>query len=113
MAGVVTVRLLVGAVVELLAAVFLSGVGDGNRKMGPSEVGNAENGPSLFAPRLIGGLPRVLPVAPIPPLRHADDTTFAPWRLLADRFEGVMADFGSSAQNAFLVDGVMADCGIG
>lgn len=110
---VVAVGLLVGALAELLAVVVLSGVGDGNRKMGASEVGNAENGPSLFVPRLMGGLPRVLPVAPIPPLRHADDTTFAPCRLPADRFDGVMADFGSSAQNAFLVDGVMADCGIG
>jgi len=82
--------------------------------MGPSDVGNAENGPSALIPRLIGGLPRVLPPAPIPPLRQADETTLAPCRLLADLgFDGVMADFGSSAQNAFLVEGVIADCGIG
>lgn len=40
----------------------------------------------------------------------------APWRLLVDLgFEGVMADFGSegSAQNAFLVMGVMAEWGCG
>jgi hypothetical protein len=104
----------VGAFTELLGAAFLSGVGEGNLKTGPSEVGNAENGPSLLAPRLMGGLPRVFPFVPIPPLRHADETTLAPCRLLADlAFEGVMADLGSSAQNAFLVEGVIADCGIG
>jgi hypothetical protein len=101
--------LLVGAAIELLV---LSGVGDGNLKTGPSDVGNAENGPSLLAPRLMGGRPRVLPVAPSP--FQADDTTLAPCRLAADLgFEGVMADLGSSAQKAFLVEGVMADCGIG
>ena len=106
--------MLVGAFTELLGAAFLSGVGEGNLKAGPSEVGNAENGPSLLAPRFMGGLPRVFPFVPIPPLRHADETTLAPCRLLADRaFEGVMADLGSSAQKAFLVEGVMADWGMG
>lgn len=100
--------------VELLEGSPLSGVGEGNLKLAPSEVGKAEKGPSLFGPRLMGGLPRVLPVAPIAPLRHADETTLAPCRLLADLgLEGVMADLGSSAQNAFLVEGVMADWGIG
>ena len=67
-----------------------------------------------MAPRLMGGLPRALPPVPMPPLRHAEETTLAPCRLLADRaFEGVMADLGSSAQKAFLVEGVMADWGIG
>lgn len=57
----------------------------------------------------MGGLPRVLP---LPLVRHADETTLAPWRLIEDlAFDGVVADLGSSAQNAFLVDGVMADCG--
>ncbi len=83
-------------------------------KVGFSDMaGNAEKGPSGFAPpRFMGGLPRVFPVEPTPPLRHADDTTFAPCRLLADLdFGGEMADLGSegSAQKAFLVMGVMAD----
>jgi hypothetical protein len=83
--------------------------------MGASDaVGKAENGPSLLAPRLMGGLPRVLPLPPIPLLRHADETTLAPWRLPDNlAFEGVIADLGSSAQNAFLVEGVMAECAIG
>ena len=77
--------------------------------------GKAENGPSGFPPpRFMGGLPRVFPVAAAPPLRHADDTTFAPCRLLVDRgLFGVMADLGSlgSAQKEFLVMGVIADWG--
>jgi hypothetical protein len=72
--------------------------------------GNAEKGPSGFAPRLMGGLPLVLPV--VPALRHADETTLAPCRLLVDLgLDGVMADLGSegSAQKAFRVMGVRAD----
>jgi hypothetical protein len=111
---VLVMGLLVGAAVEVLDRLSLSVVEDGNLKAGPSDAGNAENGPSTLAPRLIGGLPLVLPVAPMPPLRQADETTLAPCRLLADlAFEGVRADLGSSAQKAFLVEGVIADCGIG
>ena len=101
-------------VIELLDGPF-SRTGEGNLKTGPSDaVGNAENGPSLLTPRLMGGRPRALPVPPSALLLHADETTFAPCRLLAGLpLDGVMADLGSSAQNAFLVEGVMADWGIG
>jgi hypothetical protein len=93
---------------------LLSGVGEGNLKTGVSEVGKAEKGPSLLTRRLMGGRPRVLPLELVPPLRHADETTFAPCRLTVDLgFDWVMADFGSSAQNVFLVEGVIADWGIG
>ena len=103
----------VGAV-ALCEVACLSGVGDGSLKVAVSDIaGKAENGPSGLPPRLMGGLPRVLPLDPAP-LRHADETTFAPWRLVDDRgLDGVMADLGSlgSAQNAFRVTGVMAECG--
>jgi hypothetical protein len=68
--------------------------------------GKAENGP--FSTRLILGRPLVLPVPPSP-LRHADETTFAPWRLFILAFEGLTAELGSSDQKACLVDGVIAD----
>jgi hypothetical protein len=68
--------------------------------------GKAENGP--FSTRLILGRPLVLPVPPTP-LLHADERTFAPCRLFILALVGVMAEFGSSAQNACLVEGVMAD----
>lgn len=93
---------------------LLSGVGEGSLKVSTSDplpvAGNAENGPSLLPTRLFGGLPRVFPLALLPPILQAEDTTFAPWRL--DRaLDGVMADFGSSAQKVFLVEGVMAEWG--
>ena len=74
--------------------------------------GKADNDPS-FELRLMGGRPRVLPVPPGPPLRQADETTLAPCRLPIFGFCGVIADLGSvgSVQKAFLVDGVIADCG--
>ena len=97
--------------VLVFGGVCLSGVGDGTLNVGTSDMaGKAENGPSMLLARFIGGLPRVLPVELAPPLRHADETTLAPWRLLADlAFGGDKADLGSSAQNAFLVIGVIAD----
>jgi hypothetical protein len=65
--------------VMALCGTRLSGVGDGSLNVGvcASDIaGNAEKGPSGFAPRLMGGLPLVLPV--VPALRHADETTLAP-----------------------------------
>jgi len=60
----------------------------------------------------MGGRPLVLPLPLLPPLLHAEDTTFAPCLLLMDLgFDGVIADFGSPSQKVFRVDGVMADCG--
>lgn len=74
--------------------------------------GNAEKGPSVVD-RLNGGRPRrFFLMPPIPVLLHAEETTFAPWRRCRDfGFDGVMADRGSSFQNGFLVDGVIADWG--
>ena len=105
-------------IVSLCGTPPLSGAGDGSLNVGTSEVaGKAEKGPSwmmlkLLAPRLIGGLPRVLPVPPAALGRQAEETTFAPWRLLL-ALDGVMADLGSSAQKAPLVEGVMAEWGCG
>lgn len=59
-----------------------SGVGEGSLKVTTSDplpvAGNAENGPSLFPTRLFGGLPRVFPLALLPPILQAEDTTLAP-----------------------------------
>jgi len=89
---------------------LLRSAGAGNLKLDNSDAGKAENGPS-WEMRLIGGLPRVLPL-PTTPLRQADDTTLGPCLLLRGLgLEGVIADFGSSTQKALPVDGVIADWG--
>ena len=70
--------------------------------MGPSLVlglaGNVTNGPSRTE-RLLGGLPRSLPVEEELLLGHAEETA-GPWRR-RDRFEleGVIADWGSSKKS--------------
>lgn len=45
--------------------------------------------------RLSGGRPRILPEPPGPPLLHAEETTFAPWRRFVFAFVGVTLGFGS------------------
>lgn len=85
--------------------------------------GNAEKGDTAgaaslrvwLAPvfcRFSGGRPRVLPDPLGPPLLHAEETTFAPWRLFVFGFAAAFADLGSpgwSGQKAFVLAGATAE----